>query len=124
MEEALFRTSQLVVMPVGTPVFLAPEVVRTGRHSISSDKWSLACTVTNLVTCKLPWSAEDNIFAALYKTGLRQSPPYDPLSVDDALHAFLTLCFEPDASLRPCPADLLALPLLVSADAEQQVACI
>ena len=99
------------VCPVGTPVFLAPEVVRTGRHCFRSDVWSVGCTVLNLLTGKLPWEDEDNVFAAMFKTAQGLAPPYDHTDISEPLRHLLTLCFEPDASFRPDPAALLELPL-------------
>lgn len=99
------------VCPVGTPVFLAPEVVRTGRHCFRSDVWSVGCTVLNLLTGKLPWEDEDNVFAAMFKTAQGLAPPYDHSDISEPLRHLLSLCFQPDASFRPDPAALLELPL-------------
>ena len=118
-EQALNQSSQ-AAMPVGTPVFLAPEVIRTGRHCIVSDTWALGCTLINLATGELPWSKEDNVFAAMYKTAQGLPPPYDLGTAEVALHGFTALCFEPDTSLRACPADLLALPFMREVDEANQ----
>jgi hypothetical protein len=118
-EQALHQSSQAAI-PAGTPVFLAPEVIRTGRHCMVSDTWALGCTVINLVTGELPWSKEDNVFAAMYKTAQGLPPPYDLGTADVALHGFIALCFEPDASLRTCPADLLARPFMRGANEAKQ----
>ena len=85
-----------------------------------SDTWALGCTVINLVTGELPWSKEDNVFAAMYKTAQGLPPPYDLGTADVALHGFIALCFEPDASLRTCPADLLARPFMRGANEAKQ----
>jgi len=95
---------------VGTPVFLAPEVVRSGRHCLSSDTWALGCTVLNLVTGTLPWSSEDNVFAAMFKTANGHAPPH-PQDLSLPLRDLLALSFEPNATLRPAPNVLLAIML-------------
>ena len=95
---------------VGTPVFLAPEVVRSGRHCLSSDTWALGCTVLNLATGTLPWSSEDNVFAAMFKTAHGHPPPH-PQDLSPPLRDLLALSFEPDSTLRPAPDMLLAIVL-------------
>merc|ERR1711964_960868 len=44
---------------VGTPAFVAPEVIRKGAHSTKTDIWSLGVTVYNMMTGKLPFRARD-----------------------------------------------------------------
>ena len=104
------EASNCVHSLVGTPVFLAPEVVRSGRHCLSSDTWALGCTVLNLVTGTLPWSSEDNVFAAMFKTANGHAPPH-PQDLSLPLRDLLSLSFEPNATLRPAPNVLLAIML-------------
>ena len=93
--------------PSGTPVFLAPEVVRSGRHCPSSDTWALACTVINLISGRLPWADEDNVFAAMFKTAHDQAPPFDSQHMSQPMINMLALSFEPDPVVRPDAAALL-----------------
>jgi serine/threonine protein kinase len=86
--------------PVGTPVFLAPEVVRSGVHCFQSDVWALGCTVINCVTGRLPWADEDNVFAAMFKTAHGHTPPFNPQHVSAWILDLLALCFEGDAAVR------------------------
>jgi len=104
------EASNCVNSVMGTPVFLAPEVVRSGRHCFSSDTWALGCTVLNIVTGTLPWSSEDNVFAAMFKTANGHAPPH-PKDLSLPLRDLLALSFEPDATLRPAPDALLAIVL-------------
>jgi len=96
---------------VGTPVFLAPEAVRQGLYSRCSDTWALGCTVLNLLTGTLPWSDEDNVFAAMYKTAHGQAPPHPQQGRlrCQLLRDLLALSFQQDASQRPAPDVLLAM---------------
>jgi serine/threonine protein kinase len=93
---------------IGTPVFLAPEVVRTGRHVEASDTWAVACTVVNLLTGNLPWEDEDNAFAAMFKIAHGRAPPYDEARMSVPVRRFLAACFQPDCCLRSSPRSLLA----------------
>ena len=98
--------------PVGTPLFMAPEVAGCPhRHCISSDTWALGCTILNLITGRLPWEGADahgrtNEFMALWLTSQGHAPPYDTHAMSPALSSFVALCFEPSTLLRPCAAEL------------------
>ena len=109
--------------PVGTPVFLAPEVARSPhRHCAEgkSDIWALGCTVLNLVTGRLPWEGTDahgrtNEFMVMFKTAYGHTPPMvtpdDPRKPDQPLAHFLGQCLDPDAIARPHASTLLHLSL-------------
>jgi len=111
--------------PVGTPVFLAPEVARPPhRHCTEgkSDIWGLGCTVLNIVTGRLPWEGTDahgrtNEFMAMFKTAYGHAPPlvtpHDPREPGQSLADFLALCFEPAASKRPPASKLLVFPFSI-----------
>jgi serine/threonine protein kinase len=43
---------------VGTPVFMAPEVINQKLSSPASDIWSLGCAVIEMLSGKLPWGAQ------------------------------------------------------------------
>ena len=117
-EEEKVRVEQ-TGRPVGTPVFLAPEVARSPHRHCGegkSDIWGLGCTVLNLVTGRLPWEGTDahgrtNEFMVMFKTAYGHAPPmvtpYDPREPDQPLAHFLGLCLEPAATKRPRASALL-----------------
>mmetsp|Transcript_43600 Transcript_43600/g.102495 ORF Transcript_43600/g.102495 Transcript_43600/m.102495 type:complete len:320 (+) Transcript_43600:101-1060(+) len=102
-----------VKVPVGTPVFLAPEVVRTGQHEPVSDIWSVGCSALQCLTGNLPWHEEDNAFCAMFKVGNNQHPPI-PNELSASCRHFLEDCFEVDPAQRPSAAELLDHPFFHS----------
>jgi serine/threonine protein kinase len=104
--------SLLLGKPVGTPVFMAPEVAgKPHRHKVASDTWSLGCTVVNIASGQLPWAYTDahgrtNEFTAMWLTAQGKPPPYDASGWSPALAAFVARCFEPDPCKRPHAQDL------------------
>merc|ERR1711964_119352 len=53
----LIRTVEQTIM--GTPAFMAPEVIRRGKHTIKTDIWSLGVTVYEMITGDLPFPCYD-----------------------------------------------------------------
>jgi len=99
-----------VIVPVGTPSFLAPEVVVTGNHEPASDIWALGCCVLQLLTGRIPWYEEDSKFSSLFKIGNGQHPKL-PDGLSASANSFLLACFQPIES-RPSADDLLKHSLI------------
>ena len=84
---------------VGTPYWMAPEIIQMSGFTTASDIWSVACTVVELVTGAPPYF-ELQPMSALFRIVHDPSPPMPP-AISDALRDFLTLCFRKDVSQRP-----------------------
>ncbi|CAM6090067.1 unnamed protein product [Calypogeia fissa] len=99
----------------GTPLWMAPEVVRQVEQGPASDIWSLGCTVVEMATGKAPWSdiaGAANPFVALYHIGCTEDVPDLPSCLSEQGHDFLSKCFRRDPNLRWTAAQLLQHPFI------------
>ena len=79
---------------VGSPYWMAPEVIEMQCPTASCDIWSLGCTIIELLTGKPPYM-ELEPMAALFRIVQDDHPPL-PAGVSDSLKDFLLLCFKKD----------------------------
>ncbi|CAE8588333.1 unnamed protein product, partial [Polarella glacialis] len=89
---------------VGTPYWMAPEIVEMSNPTPASDIWSVGSTVIEMVTEKPPYSDLPQM-AAMYRVVSDPHPPL-PEGFSQALEHFLMSCFEKDP-VRRAPAEML-----------------
>ena len=67
---------------IGTPAYMAPEQLESGRASPSTDVFSLGVILFELLTLRLPWSAQtvEELIEAM------RTPPPDPSLMSGARH--------------------------------------
>ncbi|XP_073306781.1 MAP3K epsilon protein kinase 1-like isoform X1 [Primulina huaijiensis] len=93
---------------VGTPYWMAPEVIEMSGVCAASDIWSVGCTVIELLTCVPPYY-DLQPMPALFRIVQDEHPPIpDGLSAD--ITDFLRQCFKKDARQRPDAKTLLSHP--------------
>ncbi|KAK6921449.1 Protein kinase domain [Dillenia turbinata] len=93
---------------VGTPYWMAPEVIEMSGVCAASDIWSVGCTVIELLTCVPPYF-DLQPMPALFRIVQDDHPPIpDGLSPD--ITDFLRQCFKKDARQRPDAKTLLSHP--------------
>lgn len=92
---------------VGSPYWMAPEIISATGHSVSSDIWSLGCTIVELLTGEPPYFGL-NPMTAMFK--IVQNPAPIPPDCSAPLRDFLTKCFEKDPTKRPSAEALLRHP--------------
>ncbi|KAL2518562.1 MAP3K epsilon protein kinase 1 [Abeliophyllum distichum] len=93
---------------VGTPYWMAPEVIEMSGVCAASDIWSVGCTVIELLTCVPPYY-DLQPMPALFRIVQDEHPPIpDSLSTD--ITDFLRQCFKKDARQRPDAKTLLSHP--------------
>ncbi|KAL5580707.1 hypothetical protein UlMin_013149 [Ulmus minor] len=100
------------IQPRGSPLWMAPEVVRRESQGPESDVWSLGCTVVELVTGKPAW--EDRGGVTLSRICFSDELPEIPQELSDTGRDFLDKCLRRDPSKRWSCDQLLEHPYLAS----------
>ncbi|KAI9752606.1 MAG: Cytochrome b-c1 complex subunit 7 [Chaenotheca gracillima] len=104
---------------VGTPYWMAPEVIELSGATTASDIWSLGCTVIELLDGKPPYH-ELQPMPALFRIVNDDHPPI-PEGASPAVRDFLMQCFQKDPNLRVSAKKLLKHPWIVSAKRSDSV---
>lgn len=97
---------------VGTPYWMAPEVIELSGASTASDIWSLGCTVIELLDGKPPYHKLAPM-PALFRIVNDDHPPV-PEGVSPLVRDFLMQCFQKDPNLRVTAKKLLRHPWIMS----------
>ncbi|KAK5035336.1 Protein kinase of the Mitotic Exit Network [Exophiala sideris] len=98
---------------VGTPYWMAPEVIELTGASTSSDIWSLGCTVIELLDGKPPYHQLQPM-PALFRIVNDDHPPL-PQGASPGVLDFLMQCFQKDPNLRVSAKKLLKHPWVANA---------
>lgn len=98
---------------VGSPYWMAPEVVDQSGATPASDIWSLGALVVELLTGKPPYHSLDPM-PALFRIVNDDAPPL-PSGASAGVRDFLVQCFQKDPNLRVGARKLLRHPWMVAA---------
>jgi serine/threonine protein kinase len=98
---------------VGTPYWMAPEVIQLSGATTASDIWSLGCTAIELLDGKPPYSNFPPM-PALFRIVNDDHPPL-PEGASPVVRDFLIQCFQKDPNLRVSAKKLLKHPWIVNA---------
>lgn len=98
---------------VGTPNWMAPEVIELNGATTASDIWSLGCTVIELLTGNPPFHTMSQM-QALFAIVNNDHPPI-PEGVSPIVQDFLIQCFQKDHNLRVSAKKLLKHPWITNA---------
>lgn len=98
---------------VGTPYWMAPEVIELTGATTASDIWSLGCTVIELLDGKPPYHQLQPM-PALFRIVNDDHPPL-PQGASPGVLDFLMQCFQKDPNLRVSAKKLLKHPWIGNA---------
>ncbi|KAJ9123170.1 hypothetical protein QFC22_001363 [Naganishia vaughanmartiniae] len=90
---------------VGSPNWMAPEVIELKGITTAADIWSLGATVIELITGRPPYHDMDNGMAVMYRIVDDGGPPIPEYCSAD-LKNFLDQCFHKEPARRPSAEDL------------------
>ncbi|KAJ3102497.1 hypothetical protein HDU97_000456 [Phlyctochytrium planicorne] len=90
---------------VGSPYWMAPEVIELFGSTPASDIWSVGCTVIELLQGHPPYF-QLNALTALFHIVQDDHPPF-PDNISNNLREFLLRCLHKDFNMRPNASSLL-----------------
>ncbi|KAM7257817.1 hypothetical protein ACFE04_013558 [Oxalis oulophora] len=105
-------TCNSTISPRGSPLWMAPEVIRGDYQGPESDVWSIGCTIIEMFTGKPGW--EDQGFDSLSQIAFSTDLPEFPAELSDTCRDFLEKCFRRDKSQRWSCEELLQHPFISS----------
>ncbi|WJZ89101.1 hypothetical protein VitviT2T_008347 [Vitis vinifera] len=100
------------ILPRGSPLWMAPEVIRREYQGPESDVWSLGCTVIEMVSGKPAW--EDCGADTLFRIGFSDELPKFPAQLSDLGRDFLEKCLRREPTERWSCDQLLQHPFVSS----------
>jgi serine/threonine protein kinase len=95
---------------LGTPAFMAPEVINGAAPDFAGDVWSLGVIVYAMLYGQLPFSGHGGGRVALYDAILTEEPHYDDEAVDFIWNLLVQNCLTKDPRERISLGDLKRHP--------------
>ncbi|OMO82876.1 hypothetical protein CCACVL1_11725 [Corchorus capsularis] len=108
-----------LITPRGSPLWMAPEVMRGEYQGPESDVWSLGCTVIEMVTGKPAW--EDHGFNSVTRIANSDELPELPAQLSELGKDFLDKCLRRNRNERWSCDQLLQHPFVSSASAPNMI---
>merc|ERR1712058_166497 len=97
---------------IGTPAYMAPEVVLNDKHTTASDIWSFGALVFEMVTGFLPFRSKNQhrLLLELAVGKMNIEWPDDLTKYPEHFKEFIETCMHTDPEKRPSAEVLLSHP--------------
>lgn len=106
---------------IGTPYFMAPEVLEQSQYDAKADIWSLAITAYELAIGQPP-HADVHPMRAIFLIPNSEPPTLpEPHRFSKEFNSFLAACLKKDPAQRPSAKDLLAHPFITKSKGQREV---
>jgi len=94
-------TSSLLQTSVGTPAWMAPEVLQSESYSYPADVYSMGMIIWELVELRIPFGGQNpmQVMMQLLKTGKKEETIH--ANTDRAIADIMRACWQTDATKRP-----------------------
>lgn len=92
---------------LGTPYFLAPEIIKKEKYGTKCDIWSLGVVIFLLLTGEMPFEGKttEELFSKIENGTFIHDERWGVISAEGK--DFVTKCLTVDQDKRPSPADLI-----------------
>lgn len=109
------ESTRLLKTCVGTPYYMAPEVVQGVGYDQSADIWSLGASIFEMITGRPPFAEVSNPMAIMFKIVQTNELPQLPQDVSGGLRDFVDRCCKGVPADRWTAQQLLQHPWLIAA---------
>lgn len=103
---------------IGTPAYMAPEIISSGKYSKASDVWAIGCCIVEMATGEMPWAdapadVRSSAIPLMFHIASAKPPqhcPRLPAHLSGQLRSILAQCFAINLPVRPTAQKLLEDP--------------
>ena len=103
----ILSSKEMKLSRVGTPLYLAPELIRKEKYDYKADIWSFGCSLYHLAKTVPPFSDENLI--RLGQAIINDNPASLPSCYTEELNHFINKLMTKDKKLRPSATEALKL---------------